>query len=246
MATRYKLIIAYDGTDYAGWQVQSNAIAIQPLIQKALSTVLRHPVDLTGSGRTDAGVHAHGQTAHFDTPVEINAPLLRTSLNALLPPDIRILEVESAAATFHARYSAKSKIYHYYLHLDPVLDPFSRKYSHQVFGQFDLNKLKLGTEQLIGTYDFTSFANLKPQPLADAIRTIYRIDLVPQKGGVRLEFEGNGFLYKMVRNITGTLIDVALNKIDPSEISAILSARSRKAAGTAAPAKGLFLFSVKY
>jgi tRNA pseudouridine38-40 synthase len=246
MAYRYKLTISYDGTEYAGWQVQSNAIAIQPLIQQALATVLRHPVDLSGSGRTDAGVHARGQTAHFDSNAPIIPPLLRVSLNALLPPDIRILEIEPVEQTFHARYSAKSKVYHYYLHLDPVLDPFSRKYSHQVFGKFNINDLKLGAEQFLGTHDFTSFANVKPQPLVDAIRTILSIDITPQKGGIRLEFTGNGFLYKMVRNITGTLIDIGLGKLKPEAVPTILLARDRKAAGSAAPAKGLFLHSVNY
>lgn len=243
---RYKLTIAYDGTDYAGWQVQANATTIQPLIQKALAVVLRHPTDLTGSGRTDAGVHARGQVAHFDTDLPIVLPVLRASLNALLPLDIRILEITPVAPDFHARYSATSKIYHYHLHLDPIADPFSRRYSHQVFGHHCLEKLRLGALQFLGTHDFISFANTKEEALTDSVRTIYRLDVVEQKGGVRLEFEGDGFLYKMVRNITGALLDISAGKLDASKIADILATRDRKAAGAAAPAKGLFLIQVKY
>ena len=243
---RYKLTVAYDGTDYSGWQVQENAPAIQPLIQKALQTVLRHPVDLTGSGRTDAGVHAQGQSAHFDTHSSIDRHRLRFSLNALLPPDIRILEVEPVADLFHARYSASSKIYHYHLHLDPISDPFTRLYRHQVFGPCDLVQLQRGAKEFLGTRDFISFANTKETPQIDALRTLYRLDTVEQKGGIRLEFEGDGFLYKMVRNITGTLLDVAAGKLHASQIPAIFEARDRRKASFAAPAQGLFLVQVIY
>lgn len=239
---RYKLTIAYDGTGYAGWQVQKNGLAIQPLVQKALQTVLRHPLNLTGSGRTDAGVHARGQSAHFDTEVPIEPKRLILSLNALLPADIRILALEEVAPDFHARYSAVSKIYHY--HLSFVPDPFSLLYTHSVFGPCDLDRLRAGAKELIGTHDFRSFVNRGQEK--SAVRTIYRLDVVEQKGGVRLEFEGNGFLYKMVRNLTGTLLEVAAGKIEPTEIRAILAAQDRRRAAAAAPAKGLFLIQVIY
>lgn len=237
-------MIAYDGTNYSGWQVQNNAPSIQSLVQKALQTALRHPLDLTGSGRTDAGVHARGQTAHFDTDLYYDR--LCFSLNALLPSDIRILDIAPVAPDFHARYSALSKIYHYHLHLDPIADPFTQLYRHQVFGPFDLEKLKRGASQFLGTHDFTSFANVKEAPQTDTIRTLMRLDVIEQKGGLRLEFEGDGFLYKMVRNITGTLIDIATGKVDAAEIPNILAARDRRKAGAAAPAHGLFLIQVKY
>ncbi len=243
---RYKLTIAYDGTHYSGWQVQENAQSIQALIQKSLETALRHPLDLTGSGRTDAGVHAKGQAAHFDTDVPFEAPRLRASLNALLPSDIRVFEIEPVDADFHARYSAIGKVYHYHLHLDPISDPFSKLYRHQVFGPFDLEKIRSGSQYFLGTHDFTSFANVKEEAQTDTIRTIKRLDIVEQKGGVRLEFEGDGFLYKMVRNITGTLLDIAAGKLEPAEIPRILSARDRKQARFAAPPQGLFLYKVLY
>src|SRR5579872_501769 len=128
---RYKLTITYDGTNYSGWQVQENAQSIQALVQKALVTALRHPLDLTGSSRTDSGVHAQGQIAHFDTDTTFDPARLRISLNALLPPDIRILQIEPTLPEFHARYSATSKIYHYHLHTDPIADPFTKLYRHQ-------------------------------------------------------------------------------------------------------------------
>lgn len=243
---RYKLTIAYDGTHYCGWQVQQNGISIQSLIQKALQTILRHPLDLTGSGRTDAGVHALGQTAHFDTTVFLDPPRLRYSLNALLPPDIRIFEVEPTSSDFHARYSAVGKIYHYHLHLDPVSDPFTKLYRTEIFGRFDLSLLQQGASLFLGTHDFLSFANTKEVPQTDTIRTLQRLELCEQKGGLRLEFEGDGFLYKMVRNITGTLLEIAAGKIAPEAIAQIFAARDRRQAGMTAPARGLFLFQVKY
>lgn len=241
---RYKLIVSYDGTNYAGWQVQKNGQAIQPIIQNALQTILRHPINLTGSGRTDAGVHARGQIAHFDTEVSFDPKKLLISLNALLPLDIRIFQIDPVPATFHARYSASSKIYHYHLHLDPVADPFTQLYRHQIFGSFDLKKLKEGACQFIGTHDFTSFVNASEEK--DRVRTLFRLDIVEQKGGIRLEFEGDGFLYKMVRNMVGTLIDVGVGKTQPEEIPLILSAKDRRKSGPAAPAKGLFLMQVCY
>lgn len=243
---RYKLTISYDGTHYSGWQVQENAQSIQPLIQKALATALRHPLDLTGSSRTDAGVHAQGQIAHFDTDTSFDPARLRISLNALLPSDIRILQIDPASPDFHARYSATSKIYHYHLHLDPIADPFTKLYRTQVYGPFDLNKLKQGAAQFLGTHDFTSFANTKEEGEKDAIRTLFRLDAIEQKGGLCLEFEGDGFLYKMVRNITGTLLDIASGKLDPAQIPAIFAARDRRKAGFAAPAQGLFLIKIRF
>lgn len=241
---RYKLTIAYDGARYAGWQVQENATSIQSLIQKALQTVLRHPLDLTGSGRTDAGVHARGQTAHFDTDVPFTPLRLLLSLNALLPPDIRILSIDPVPSDFHARYSAVGKVYHYHLHLRPIADPFSRLYSHQVLGPFNLEALTTAASHFLGTHDFASFANVSPQK--DTVRTLRRLDVIAEKNGIRLEFEGDGFLYKMVRNITGTLLDIAAGKIALADLPAIFAARDRRAAGHAAPAHGLFLIHVHY
>ena len=245
---RYKLTIAYDGTRFSGWQVQENSTAIQPLIQKALETVLRHKIALTGSGRTDAGVHARGQTAHFDSDTLFQPAKLLLSLNALLPKDIRILSIEPVASDFHARYSAKSKIYHYHLHLDPVANPFLAPYRFQVFDRIEVEALCHAAPLFLGTRDFTTFANEATRGSAakDPIRTLYRFDVIEEDGGVRLELEGNGFLYKMVRNLSGALLDVARGKISPSQVEALFSARDRRKLGAALPAHGLFLFRVNY
>jgi len=245
---RYKLTIAYDGTLYCGWQVQKNKKSIQALVQDALQTVLRHPLDLTGSGRTDAGVHARGQTAHFDTEVPFEPNKIRLSLNHLLPPDIRILQIDSVAADFHARYKAQSKIYHYHLHLDRIANPFLRLYRHQVFKRIDLSLLRLAADAFLGTHDFTSFANepTKGSVVRDPIRTLIRLDIVEQEGGVRLEFEADGFLYKMVRNITGTLIESGAGRLAPSAIQGIFESKDRRKAPSTVPPNGLFLMKVIY
>jgi len=245
---RYSLKIAYDGTKYSGWQVQSNAQSIQALVQKALTTVLRHPTNLTGSGRTDAGVHAKGQIAHFDTDVVFRPKSLLLSINAFLPPDIRVVAIEPREADFHARYSAKSKIYHYHLHLDPVADPILAPYRFHVLERICRQKLKNGTKYFIGTKDFTSFANQAYRGSAsrDPVRTLLRFDAFEEPGGIRLEIEATGFLYKMARNIVGTLLEYAKSKITAEEIEEIFQSKDRKKAGAAAPPHGLFLMHVNY
>jgi tRNA pseudouridine38-40 synthase len=245
---RHSLTIAYDGTKYSGWQVQSNALSIQALIQSALAVALRHPVDLTGSGRTDAGVHARGQIAHFDTDVIFHPKSLLISINALLPPDIRILSVEERELSFHARYSAKSKTYHYHLHLDPVTDPILAPYRFHVPERLCRTKLMRGTKYFLGERDFTSFANQAYRGSAsrDPIRTLLRFDALEQDGGIRLELEATGFLYKMARNIVGTLLDYAKGKVTSEQIEQIFQSKDRKKAGSAAPPHGLFLMQVAY
>lgn len=249
LKSRYKIIISYDGTLYAGWQVQKTGVAIQPCIQKALATILRTPTDLTGSGRTDSGVHALGQVAHFDTNLPIEDPhKFLVSLNALLPPDIQVQELSSVEPEFHARYKATGKIYHYHLHLDPVTNPFTRLYRAQIFGSFCIKKLQEAIPYFLGTHDFTAFTHQAHKGTAshDPIRTIERLDVLPEEGGIRLEFEADGFLYKMVRNIVGTLSDTAQGKMNPDTIPSIFASQDRKQAGSCAPAHGLFLIKVKY
>jgi tRNA pseudouridine38-40 synthase len=236
---RIKLIIAYDGTCYCGWQVQPNGVSIQKIVQGALETVLRHPVALTGSSRTDAGVHAYGQVAHFDTAVLIDPKRLRLSLNALLPPDIRVMDVERVADDFHARYSATSKIYHYHLHCNGPVDPHVRLYRTRLYGFCDRKALCAATGLLIGQHDFRPFANVSGKDPKDPIRTLSRLDVVEERGGVRLEFEGDGFLYKMVRNIVGALMEVATGIRAPESIW-------QQTRRSTAPAQGLTLIQVNY
>ncbi|MDX8430624.1 MAG: tRNA pseudouridine(38-40) synthase TruA [Candidatus Algichlamydia australiensis] len=242
---RYKLHIAYDGKPYSGWQIQPNAPSIQQTIENALTTLLKKPTAVHGSGRTDAGVHAHKQVAHFDAPL-LDTFRIKRSLNGLLPATIRILTLEKTDPDFHARFSAKGKIYHYHLHLDPVLNPFKNGYCYHVRAPFNYPLLTQGIPYFIGTKDFAAFTNQSAIQNRTSIRTIYRLDPIPEPGGLRLEFEGNGFLYKMVRNIVGTLLDIAADKLKPAEIPKIMETRDRRSAGRAAPAHALFLHEVLY
>ncbi len=248
MSTRYKILIAYDGTKFGGWQAQKNATAIQTILENALSTLLRHPIAIIGSGRTDAGVHALGQVAHFDSPTPFDGHRWLLSINALLPPEIRVLKIEKTLADFHARYSAVGKIYHYRLHLGKIADPFKRLFSFHVPFHIDLPLLKRASASFVGTHDFSAFANEAHSGSAakNPIRTLYRLDVVDEPGGVRLEFEGEGFLYKMVRNITGTLIDISRGKLELEALPDIFLGKHRSSAGATAPALGLCLMHVLY
>lgn len=242
---RYQLILAYDGTSYAGWQVQPNGPSIQSLVQKALETVLRHPIQLTGAGRTDAGVHAEGQSAHFDSHDFINLFRVHYAANSLLPANIRILQIHPVASDFHARYSAKGKIYQYHFHPGRETHPTKRAYRHELFGPFNKEALIEATQLFLGTHDFKTFANTGSKTIG-SVRTIQRIDLIAESDGFYLEFEGNGFLYKMVRNIAGTLFEVARETRKPNEIPHLLKTKDRTKAGASAPAKGLTLKKVIY
>lgn len=245
----YKLLISYDGTHYSGWQIQPNANSIQQHLQEALQKILGYPSPpIAGSGRTDAGVHALGQVAHFKMEHEVNERRLCASFNGLLPQDIRVKYVEQVPLSFHSRYSAIGKEYHYHIYLDRVMDPFRRLYCWHLLRHLDLEVLQEGAQLFVGTHDFTSFANEAHAGSAahDAVRTLYRLEMYPILGGFRLEFEGDGFLYKMVRNIVGTLVDVASSKKTLEDIPRLFSVKDRRQASQAAPAKGLFLMRVDY
>ena len=245
---KYLLKIAYDGTAYGGWQIQENAPSIQGIIENTLHKILQEKIPLVGSGRTDAGVHALGQTAHFSTAKSFVPAKLLHSLNQLLPPDIRILEIHSVPLDFHARYSAIRKVYEYHLHLTATRSPFLYPFSYHPPYKVDLLLLKQCLPFFVGTHDFTSFANEAHSGSAakDPVRTLFALDLIEKEEGVSLRFKGEGFLYKMVRNITGTLLDIAAGKMDPSCIPTIFAAKDRRVAGRTAPAQGLFLVEVHY
>jgi tRNA pseudouridine38-40 synthase len=244
----YKILITYDGTNYCGWQIQPNGPTIQEKLQAAIKILCKIPVCVIGSGRTDAGVHAVGQAAHFMVPIDLDLFRFQGSLNALLPPDIRVKEIQPVPLDFHAQYSAKSKIYHYHIYLERFQDPFKRLYSWLFLEKFDCHLLKETLPYFIGTHDFTSFANEAHTGSAkhDAVRTLQRLEIFPEEGGIRLEFQADGFLYKMVRNIVGTLVEVATGKRLAREIPDILLAKDRRVAGMAAPPHGLFLMHVEY
>lgn len=248
MSSKYKLTIAYDGTRYHGWQIQPNGISIQEVIHNTFKIFLQEDIHLIGSGRTDAGVHALAQIAHFTCGKEIDTYRFLAAANGLLPPDIRVLKIDPVPANFHAQYDAKGKIYHYHLHLDAVQNPFHRLYSLHVRKKISQHLLIAASQEFLGTHDFTSFANAAHEGSAsrDAVRTIKRIDVIPEPGGVRIEIEADGFLYKMVRNIVGIILEVAAGQRALPEISQILLSRNRCLAGVAVPPQGLFLAEVHY
>lgn len=245
---KYKLLIAYDGTNYSGWQVQPTGVSIQELLQNAIKTVIREEVVVIGSGRTDAGVHATGQVAHFKCQGVLDLCRFVRSVNALLPIEIRVLHIEEVSQDFHARYSAISKTYHYHLNIGKAASPFNRIYSWHIYEKLDVCLLKAAAALFVGKHDFTSFANQADRGSAghNAVRTMLMLNVVEDGDNVCLEFKADGFLYKMVRNITGTLVEVATNKRSIEEISKLLRIKDRRQAGMAAPPQGLFLVSVDY
>lgn len=245
---KFRLLLAYDGTSYAGWQVQPTGVSIQAILEAAASTLLKIHTPVTGSGRTDAGVHALGQVAHFTADESLDLPRFLRSMNGMLPKEIRLLAVDQVAETFHARFSATGKIYRYHLCLEPVYNPFRRLYSWHYRGSVDRDLLRAAADRFIGTHDFTSFANSASEGSAakNPVRTIERIEIFERDGEVQIEFEGNGFLYRMVRNLVGMMMAVATGKSSLEEIDHLLAIQDRRAAPMGAPAHGLFLVKVKY
>ncbi len=248
MKRKYRLVVAYDGTQFSGWQIQPNANSIQEELQNALTTVLREPIRIMGSGRTDQGVHAKGQVAHFEIDHCLDQERVLLSLNGILPKDIRVKSLESAPLDFHACFSAKTKIYHYHLWLEPVIDPILHRYRLHMRKPLDLKLIRQAAQHFIGVKDFTTFANLRGPGIhyKNAVRNLLRLDLVFEEGGARLEFEGEGFLYKMVRNIVGVLLEVGQKRRSIKSIEALFNARNRREIGMPAPAHALFLQRVNY
>lgn len=242
---RYRLDCSYDGTAYAGWQAQKNACAIQPRIEQALAQVLQVPIVLIGSGRTDAGVHALKQVAHFDTPKGCDPNKLLLSLNALLPKDIRIIDCREVDLSFHARYNVKAKTYTYFLRLLPLDDPFNFPYTFRPPLPLDLNLLEAALPYFIGKRDFATFVNVG-SGARTTVRTLSSITLEKTADGVALVFIGNGFLYKMVRNLVGVLIEVARGRISMAQIETLFEARDRQQGPPPASPSGLFLTDVHY
>jgi tRNA pseudouridine38-40 synthase len=244
-----KLIIEYDGTNYSGWQVQHRhnlkKKTIQEVLQRALRRVLQEKIKVAASGRTDAGVHARAQVAHFKTRSQLSCTAVQRALNSSLPRDIRIKQVKPVALDFHARFSAISKTYRYMIVNDSFVSVFLVPYAHLVKQPLDERKMRRGSRYLLGKHNFRSFQAVDKKE-AQAIRTIKRLDVRRAGNLITLDIEANGFLYKMVRNIAGTLIEVGRGRLKAQDIREILKAKNRISAGPCAPAKGLSLLQVKY
>ncbi|RXT05336.1 tRNA pseudouridine(38-40) synthase TruA [Ammoniphilus sp. CFH 90114] len=243
---KVKCTVSYDGGNYGGYQLQENFVTIQQVLEEALKKVIKRPVRIYASGRTDAGVHARGQVFHFQTPVILPEDRWPLAMNCLLPEDISVLAATYVPDSFHARFDVKEKTYRYCLWNRRIPDVFLRRYSWHIPYALDLEKMREGAQYLIGEHDFTSFCSVKAV-VEDKVRKIYDIAIEEQNDGeVWFTFRGKGFLYNMVRIIVGTLVNVGAGKIQPADVRRILEGRERTLAGKTAPAQGLFLWEVKY
>jgi tRNA pseudouridine38-40 synthase len=243
---RLKLIVAYDGAPFAGWQSQSHSNTVQDHLERGLERVTGRPARVHGAGRTDAGVHALAQCAHVDVLKFLPVDRWIKALNALLPPAIRILRCQYVSDDFHARLSAKGKIYRYRIWTAPVLPPFEYRRAWHIRRPFDLKVVKAAAKHFVGTHDFASFAANRGKAERSTKRTINSVR-VRQKGPcITIEFDGNGFLYKMVRLMVGALVNCALGKMRTEEITSRLRSGKVGSARFTAPAEGLYLVRVRY
>ena len=247
MSRRLKIIVAYDGAPFAGWQSQSHRNTIQDHIERAFERVNGERVRVHGAGRTDAGVHALAQCAHVDlTKDRLPATRWTEALNALLPPAIRILRCRYVSKNFHARLCTKEKIYRYRIWSASVLPPFEYGRVWHVPRPLDLKLLKKAAKCFVGTHDFAAFAANRGKPEKSTVRTIYSVAVRRRGPFVMIEFDGDGFLYKMIRLIVGSLVRCALGKLRIEEVTDQLAAARISHRRFAAPAEGLFLVRVRY
>jgi tRNA pseudouridine38-40 synthase len=244
---RLKLTVAYDGRHFSGWQSQSNRNGVQDHLKLAFLALLSEPVKLHGAGRTDSGVHALGQVAHVDVPQHKFAPAKWiAALNAHLPAQIRVVRCQPAATWFHAQYSAVGKVYQYRLWNDPVFHPLEIGRSWHVPQILDLRTLRSAADRLTGTHDFASFCANRGKALEATTRTIRQIRIRRRKQLIGMEFDGNGFLYRMVRMLTGAIVRVASGREDLNWIDQLLNEPGKTKANYTAPAEGLYLVKVEY
>jgi tRNA pseudouridine38-40 synthase len=247
MLRRLKMIVAYDGKGFSGWQSQSHRNTIQDHIERAFERIGGRPVRVHGAGRTDAGVHALAQCAHVDLGIESFSPARWTeALNALLPPAVRVLRCRYVSKDFHARLSAKAKLYRYRIWAGPVLPPFEYGRAWHVASSLDLEVLKTAAQQFVGKHDFAGFAANRGKRDKSTIRTIYSVRVRRNGPCVTVDFDGDGFLYKMIRLIVGSLVKCALGKLWVEDLTERLASAQAATPRFAAPAEGLFLVCVRY
>ncbi|CAL8079265.1 unnamed protein product [Prunus armeniaca] len=251
---KWRLVIAYDGTRYAGWQYQSSPPTIQCFVEKVLmqaTKLERKDLSLVGASRTDKGVHAWGQVAHFVTPFNYDSiDSIHAALNGLLPSDIRVREISPAVPEFHARFSAKSKIYHYKIYNDTFMDPFQRHYAYHSAHKLNPAAMKEAAKYFIGKHDFSAFANAsQKERVRDPVKNIFRFDVIEMGALLQLEVEGSGFLYRQVRNMVSLLLQIGREALPPYIVPMILATRDRRELAKYAmfaPPQGLSLVTVKY
>ncbi len=242
---RIKLTIAYDGTNYCGWQIQPNGITIEEILNKALSKMTGEEILVVGASRTDSGVHAMGNVAVFDTDTTIPAEKIAVALNQRLPDDIVITKSEEVPLDFHPRYCNCSKTYEYHIINTRIPIPTKRLTNYFVSYVLDIDKMRQAASYLVGEHDFVSFCNVRTD-VENTVRTITALDILTNGNEITIRITGNGFLYNMVRIIVGTLVRVGRGFYEPEKVKEILEAKDRKAAGVTAPAHGLVLVEIKY
>ena len=241
---KYKATVAYDGTNYAGWQIQPKLHTVQQQIETALETLFGVKTPIIGSGRTDAGVHAEGQVFSFESNTSIPEKRLYKAINAYLPEDIRVLDCSIADTDFNARYSAKKKTYSYKLYCSEVENPLKERYAVKIF-PVDIDKMRLAAKTLIGTHDFKAFCSTGSS-VKTTVRKIYSLTIKKCGDDITVTVCGNGFLYNMVRIIVGSLVAVGENRLSIENIKKALESGERNLLGKTLPPKGLTLKKVYY
>lgn len=243
---RIRLTVAYDGTDYCGWQVQPNGITVEEVLNKAVSKLTGEDIHVIGASRTDSGVHALGNVAVFDTRSSIPPERMAYALNQRLPEDIVIVKSEEVPAEWHPRYRDDiTKTYEYHIYNARVPDPLKRRTCAFVSFPMAIEKMRAGAAYLVGEHDFVSFCNVRTN-VEDTVRTVNRIAIWQDGAEIVMEIEGNGFLYNMVRIIAGTLIRVGRGFYEPEKVKEILETKKRTEAGITAPPQGLVLKEIRY
>ncbi|SEU01544.1 tRNA pseudouridine38-40 synthase [Salinibacillus kushneri] len=244
---RVKCTVQYDGTFFSGFQIQPDRRTVQGEIEGALQRMHRNRfIRIIASGRTDTGVHARGQVFHYDSDLNLSEDKWKKALNSLLPDDIYIAAVEKVSDDFHARFDVKVKEYRYQILNQKEPDLFNRYYHWHVNQSLNVENMKEACRNIMGTHDFTSFSSTKTTIRGDKVRTMYNVDCLQEGNRIAIQVEGSGFLYNMVRIITGTLVEVGQGKKKAEEIPAIIEQKDRALAGLTAPPQGLFLWKVTY
>ncbi len=243
---RYLAILAYDGTDFCGWQIQAHGRSVQGEFERAIEQLTGHRVRAHASGRTDAGVHARQQPAHFDLPLQVDLARLRLALNAVLPPDVRVLHVYRVSPAFHSRYSCIEKEYRYFIDNAPVPDPIQRRTRTWERVRLDVRAMRDAAARLIGRHDFAAFAANPNREIGGTVRDLRRLDVRRRGSTVEIVAVADGFLYRMVRSLAGFLIRVGRRELAPDAAGEILAGRIRTARVPTAPPQGLFLWRVRY
>ena len=242
---RYRLKVAYDGTNYCGWQVQPNEVTIEGVLNETLSDLLNEDIEVVGASRTDSGVHSDGNYCIFDTETHIPAPKIAYALNQRLPEDISIVKSDEVDEDWHPRYQNSMKTYQYTIINRDMPDPVRRLYTYFTYSKLDVDKMKEAARFLVGEHDFAAFCSTGSQ-VENTVRTIESLDVTQNGDEIAIIAKGNGFLYNMVRIIAGTLLEVGEGKLEPSDMEDIIASKDRGKAGKTAVARGLRLVEIKY